>query len=382
MPARSRHSRLVLRLISVIFTLTVVFTVILATEWILDKQKPLTFPFHNVLYPYVMFRPPSDTVWHSSGPSPSSRTGEVAIEYSNKDGLRIESSDYVLTPEKPHGQLRIAVIGGSTVRIGTQFEVTLPGSLKQRLKDQFPDTNIEIINAGIISAISRQELVYLITTLVDYDLDILIIYDGINDSGQMLYYERRPNFPYNYNVMERAWSQFTTDKTQPIWQTIINRSSILSRLLQNTKTHDSLINPLPAKDLINDKSLRTTYAKTHIENWYKIRQICKAYGIQPVFILQPTSLYGIFPNGVRKQHQNKLYHENLYANYLVYEEFRDSIQTFSRVNPSLNVLDLSSLLRADAFFDGAHVYDDVNDTIAEVLVQHLSDDIHKLTSTH
>lgn len=378
MQARNRYPRSILRLITIIVILTVILSAVLVTESILEKKEPITFPFHNVLFPYVMFRPPSNTVWYSDGSSLSSRTGEVAIEYSNKDGLRIESSEYQLTSHKPKGQLRIAVIGGSTVRIGTRFDVTLPGALKRTLEVRFPMANVEVINAGIISAISRQELIYLITTLVDYDLDMLIVYDGINDSGQMLYYERRPNFPYNYSVMEHAWIQYTTAHTQSVWQHFVSRSAILSKILRKTGAQSNYLNPVSAEKLISDKALRASYAKAHIDNWERIRRICAAYDILPAFILQPTSLYDRYSDDTKPSELSEKLERNLYANYLVYEELRQSIQNFSKENPTLNILDFSSLLSADAFFDGAHVYDDVNDRIAAELAEHISGDVSRL----
>jgi hypothetical protein len=122
------------------------------------------------------------------------------------------------------------MIGGSTVRIGTRFDVTLPGALKRTLQARYPGADMEVINGGIISAISRQELIFLLTTLVDYALDILLVYDGINDSGQMLYYEKRPNFPYNYRVIEEAWTQYVTGRREPLWRLALHRSAILQSL--------------------------------------------------------------------------------------------------------------------------------------------------------
>ena len=364
MLAGNRSRRTTIRLITFVITLTIIISAILVTESILDERNPPAIPFHNTLYPYVVFRPPSNTEWQSDEPSPSSRTGEIAIEYSNKDGLRVESSDYQLTPEKPKGQFRIVVIGGSTVRIGTRFDVTLPGALKRILNRRFPQSDIEVINAGITSAISRQELIYLITTLVDYEPDMLIVYDGINDSGQMLYYERRPDFPYNFSVMERAWAQYATAKTESVWQHIVSRSAILSNFLGKTGTQGDLLNPVSAKVLINDKALRTSYAKAHIDNWEKIRRVCAAYGIQPYFVLQPTSLYGLFPEGKKQRTLPTPVYDNLHANYLVYEEFRKTAAEFSKRYPDTGTLDLSSMLPTDAFYDGAHIYDDVNDIVA------------------
>jgi hypothetical protein len=335
---------------------------VLIAELILERRKPLKIPFLNELYPYVMFRPPENYAWRSSEPSPSSRKGEYAIAYTNEDSLRIESPDYQLSKKKPVGQIRIAVIGGSTVHIGTRFEVTLPGALKRNLLARYPGRNIEVINAGIISAISRQELILLITTLVDYELDILVIYDGINDSGQMLYFERRPNFPYHYGALENAWSEYLSGIRGPAWKQIMSRSAIAQTLWPSRFTLPYVPNRALPEEIINDSYLRQTYADAYLDNWNKIARVCGAYNIEPFFVLQPTSLYGLFPNGRLSDYDSPA----LYANYLVYEDFREEVRRFAKQKPELGVLDLSNFLPDPTrFYDGAHVYDEVNDTIAE-----------------
>jgi len=344
----------------------------------LKAQQPIEFPFHNVLYPYVEFRPPANTTWQSDSRSPSSRTSEFAVEYTNQDSLRIPSPSYLLEKRKPPCQLRIGLLGGSTVRIGTRFEVTLPGALKRALRARHPTIDFEVINAGIISAISRQELVFFLTTLVDYEIDMLLTYDGINDSGQMLYYERRPNFPYNYRVIEEAWFQYVNDRRLSLWRQILGRSAIL-RFLWPTKFGDhALLDRVAAAELFDNSALARVYAEAHVDNWERIRRVCTAYDIRPVFVLQPTSLYAIFQDGKRGENRHAPFYDNLYANYVVYEELRKTTRRFSQTHPHLGILDLSSFLPLDAFFDGAHVYDDMNDTIAEKLADLIERDIQIL----
>ena len=366
---------------TILFSLLLVcgmfLAVVVLLEIVLERKKPLEFPFHNVLYPYVEFRPPAKASWDSDKPSPSSRTGEYAIEYTNEDSLRIPSPDYVLHKEKPASQVRIAIVGGSTVRIGTRFEVTLPGALKKILLSRHSGSNIEVINAGIISAISRQELIFLITTLVDHDIDILITYDGINDSGQMLYYERRPNFPYNYRVIEKAWDQYVGGMKGPLWKQILSRSTILARIWPKKFSQSAFLYRVSAAELLNKPDLRQVYAHAYIDNWDKIRRVCAAYGIRAFFVLQPTSLYDLFSNETEKD--NPSYREELYANYLVYEDFRKVVQQFAKTHKKVGVLDLSSLLSADAFLDGAHVYDDINDIIVERLADFIANDVVQIS---
>lgn len=359
-------------------TLLGVMGVLLTLEFILVSAKPLEIPFHNVIYPYVEFRPPSRTTWVSELPSPSSRKGELATTYTNQDALRIESPNYHLTKAKPAGQVRIAVLGGSTVHIGTRFDVTLPGALKRVLHDRIPHVDIEVINAGIISAISRQELIFLITTLVDYDLDMLVTYDGINDTGQMLYYEKRPNFPYNYRVKEIAWEQYVAGKRDPIWEEVLSRSAAFNWLWPKKFGESKILDRVDPRTLINDQAHRRRYAEAHADNWEKILRICDAYKITPVFVLQPTSLYDHFSGELLAENQMTDSETYLYANYLVYEEFRYSTQIFLNKHPEIIVSDMSSLLPETTFYDGAHVYDEVNIQIAEKLADLLNDNLQRI----
>ncbi len=351
--------------------------IIILFERFLEEPPTSHIPFHNVLYPYVEFRPPSNSTWRSEGPSPSSHGKEVAVAYTNADALRVESPDYPLAKQKPPRQLRIAMIGGSTVHIGTSYDATLPGSLRRLLRERYLQADIEVINAGIISAISRQELIALITTVVDYEPDILITYDGINDSGQMLYYEKRPNFPYNFRVMEEAWQQYVTGKQEPIWKEIARRSAILRKLLVIERGGRDILQPLNPDDLIKAPDIRKQYALAHTDNWDRIRRIAMAYGIRPVFVLQPTSLYSTNARQPAEDVHNA--NQNiLHANYLLYKDMRHSVKAFAQTHSDLTVLDLAEMLPKEAFYDGAHVFDEVNIEIAVRLVSAMDHTIQEL----
>jgi len=332
-------------------------------EVFLQHHQPPKLPFYNKLAPYVMFKPPPNYVWKSDGPAPSSREGRPAIAFTNGDSLRVPSSDYPLSRKKPEGQFRIAMIGGSTVHGGTTFDVTLPGALKRKLQASFPSRDIEVINGGIVSAIARQEFVFLATTLTDYNLDLLITYDGINDSGQMLHFENRVNYPYFFSALETAWNHFISGMQTPWWSVIASRSAVLRIIWPSVAEEPFWWQTVSPEVLIRDQQLRREYADAYIDSWAKIGKLCTAYGIVPVFVLQPTSLYAIFP----KETDNPTKGEELflYANYLVYEDFQAKVREFALANPDYLVLDFSILIpRLEAYLDGAHVYDEVNDEIA------------------
>jgi hypothetical protein len=344
---------------------------VIVGEAVLPASRELEIPVNNVPYPYVMFRPPSGATWHSPGPSPSSRSGEPAVDYTSSESFRIAGPGLDPPRTKPEGVIRLAVLGGSTVRIGTTQEVALPGALETALQAAHPELEFEVINAGIIGAISRQELVFLITTIVDYAPDILVVYDGINDSGQMLYYEDRPNFPYTYRVTEAAWEEYVEGRTEPLWRLVLHRSRILSRLFPGRFGARSVLRPIPAQRLIEDAALRQSFAQAHAENWAKMWQVAQAFRIRPIFVLQPISVVPLGTSGSIGPEDSP----ELYANYLVYEDMRQVTRDVSSRLPEFRMLDLSDLLQADAFYDGAHVYDDVNPAIAREIAGFLETEI-------
>lgn len=367
--APARLSRSKSFLFSATITLLVLITATIIAEIYLRKKTEPEFPFYNAIYPYVMFRPRSDRVFIDKRPSLSSRNKERAKIITNVDSFRVPSLNYPLEKAKPEGQLRIAVIGGSTVQGGTTYEVTLPGALKRALQARYPNKDIEVINAGIVSAIARQELVHFLLTVVDYEPDILITYDGINDTGIMLHFEHRYNFPYNWHVMETAWNRFMLDYKEPWWKLILSRSEIVQKIFPQFAAQKALNKKLPFELIINSPERRKKYVDAYLDNWEKIFHVCKGYDIAPIFLLQPTSLYG---DEKFKQYRKELpdWEQVNYAHKLLYDDSRVAVAEFAKKHPDAIVSDMSDfLLDTSLFYDGCHVYDEVNDIIAEGIVK-------------
>ena len=96
----------------------------------------------------------------------------------NSDGLR---SHEIIIP-KPLDMYRIITIGGSTTFGGETNETTWSGYLEKYLNEFEKDRKIEVINAGKPSIDSNHELNYLINNIEKLDPDLIIMYDGWNDS--------------------------------------------------------------------------------------------------------------------------------------------------------------------------------------------------------
>ena len=87
--------------------------------------------------------------------------------------------------EKPDNTYRIFAIGGSTTFGGTNFEAW-PHYLREIFDTLDLNYNVEIINVGISSGWSGSETKLIGERILDYNPDMLMVYDGWNDIRMQL----------------------------------------------------------------------------------------------------------------------------------------------------------------------------------------------------
>jgi lysophospholipase L1-like esterase len=101
-----------------------------------------------------------------------------------RDGLTINAQGFRgrdWTLDKPPGAARVIVLGGS-VAFGhgcTADDRTVAARLEGGLSR--PDRPVEVWNAGVPGYDSAQELVLLVTEVLDYRPDVVVVLDGWND---------------------------------------------------------------------------------------------------------------------------------------------------------------------------------------------------------
>jgi hypothetical protein len=356
----------------------------IAAEIYLSYHAPqrLNLPFYNVLYPYVMFRPIESYSYETKETFAMSHFKSRILVYTNEDGFRIPSPRYKLTKEKPPRQLRIAFLGGSQVQLASTFDTSLPGSLKLLLQKQYPGRDIEVINAGIQSCVSRQSLVQLLLTVVDYHPDIVILYDGVNDLGLPLTYESRDNFPYNFQTMQEAWDLYRAERQQPLWRLALERSNLYRlvrarlhpggrKLVPTADAPFAGSNALPAGRVIADPDYVRSHVAAYLSNWRKLIELSAAYHYRPVCILGTTGEF-VSERAVAMMMQS--FHLDratalqwLRAFEVLYRETSRQIGEMRGALPNATFLDLSMFLgsASEHFWDLVHVYDEVNMVLAQ-----------------
>jgi len=343
----------------------------------------LPLPFYNVLYPYVMFRPNESYTYETKETYEMSHNKSRVFVYTNEDGFRIPSAGYRLPKQKPAGQLRIAFLGGSLVELASTFDVSLPGSLKTLLQHRYPGRDIEVINAGIQSAVSRQSIVQLLVTVVDYHPDIVILYDGGNDIGLPLTYESRPNYPYNFQTMEEAWDLYREEHRASIWRIAMERSNLFR--MARARFHPSKADLVPTADdpfagtnrisadrVISDHPLVQNQISAYLSNWRKLIELSSAYHFRPVCVLTPASA-GLDPNYAVPRMMQSFHLDRatalqwIQAFDALYDEAGRQIEQLRSQYPDAKFLNLAHFLQPSGkyFWDLAHLYDEANLVVAE-----------------
>jgi hypothetical protein len=140
--------------------------------------------------------------------SPSTSTDEY-LYLTDGNGFSTDVDDPLVTMEKPADVYRVIILGGSTVMgAGSpRPSQNLVGMLRRAVHDQgitaADGKRIEFVNAGVDAYNSAQEYLYFVSDLARFSPDLVIVYDGWNDSH--MWYD---------NSIVRNMSPFRTKRHQ------------------------------------------------------------------------------------------------------------------------------------------------------------------------
>jgi hypothetical protein len=347
-------------------------------------------PFYNRLYPYVMFRPKENDSFVTTTTYDMSHHRRGVAHYTNRDGFRVPAPGYQIARPRPARQLRIAVVGGSAVQMGSRWEDTLPGSLRAVLREALPGRDVEVINGGIVSCISRQSVAELVFTVAPYQPDIVVLYDGYNDLFLPITYESRPNFPYNFQTMEDAWNAWRDDRQDPLWRVILSRSYVFNLFRRAGSANTAAqaaegfymgANALRPQQVIDNPVLVREHVAAYLSNWRTLIALAVAYHYRPVCVLQPTAGLDRAWATAYIAHGFAMRHEDadrwVTAFMLFYREADRQVRALQAEYPDVHIVSLAGqyLPARDYFWDLVHVYDEVNTDIAKQIYRDIRPDI-------
>ncbi len=182
----------------VIIFITAELTIRAFTPASFYTEKPLFYPM-----PYIMHanRPSYEFCRAANAMLDESNRGKEMCYSFNELGFRGE-----LPPEEKGDEYRIIFLGGSAAFNGEPLENSIAKKLEKYLKERGL-ANVRAYNWGVTSYNSAQELSALVHHAIDFEPDMVVVYDGANEL-QQYFYDPRPGYPHDYASEEKALEFF------------------------------------------------------------------------------------------------------------------------------------------------------------------------------
>ena len=299
---------------------------------------------------------------------------------------------------KPPNTYRIFLMGGSAaygLSSGPPFppviitnDQTIDYKLEHLLQPLFPDKHIEVINAAVTAYWTHHHLIYLHETLLDYDPDLVIFLDGIND-----YYHDRPDHrqfgSYQYS-MTLAVGTLNTPTLNDSLRTFLswgkqysNAVFVLHHAAEKLLGWDVLPEDPCNTEVVPPERLNAEFAaqyeaiarRTWVRTLRSILMLLKDNGVAAITTLQPEL---IFPQarGLSAGDQRLLEVELSYRPRF-YAEKKDFLRPHARdlaastaQNLGATFVDLTDVFDPDAqyFVDYCHLSEAGADRVARVLL--------------
>lgn len=117
-----------------------------------------------------------------------------------------------LGPRTDRDEIRVFVLGGSTMVDGDTDEDTVPGRIEIELR-RLGVSRAKVFNLGVISSCFSQMSALIWSRLAEWEPDALIVVGGGTDVTHPWTFDPRPGHPYNAFVIERIYDYlFDTDR--------------------------------------------------------------------------------------------------------------------------------------------------------------------------
>ena len=171
-----------------------------------------------------------------------------------------------------HDEYRIIMVGGSTTfGLGsTSDHTTIPAFLEKKLNDEL-DFDIEVINAGIIAASSREEVFYIVNDLIKFNPDLILVFDGYNDSFYVKLSDIDKNDKYEGKIEKNIVEEFIRKNFK-----FLAFPNVVYHL-----THDYVQLFYLTEDIKKENT------KKWLERWNKMCSISEENDFELVVMLQP-----------------------------------------------------------------------------------------------
>ncbi len=264
---------------------------------------------------------------------------------------------FEITKEKPDNTYRIFVVGGSTT-FGTgsiSDETSIPGFLQKKFDTIDLPFDVQVVNAGFPGGTSSKEVWLIKNRILEFEPDLLIIYDGYNDIHTKL--KEIPNFTSDddFDILIMKSQKFFDEN--------------FLRILSSYKTLDKITDIVTASE--NKKKLKSVNDNIQIkkisawtERWKEICQVGKGKGYEVIVTIQP--ILGSSDRELSNQEKSNFVKSENEKRLEVLEEYAHSLNFLE--DYCYNTADLRKVfdgINSPIYTDNVHMSDFGNEIVAK-----------------
>ncbi|AUN98416.1 hypothetical protein C0V70_09925 [Bacteriovorax stolpii] len=181
---------------------------------------------------------------------------------------------------KPSDEFRVIVLGGSTVHFN---KVDIPRYIEAAAHKEAIGKNLKAYNFGIASSVSQQDLVRLVTDVIEYDPDLVIHYGGGNDVFAVV--DPRVNYPHRFSLYEKKVWEGQSVREYPFFHSILLGSQIYRDLFtEDIKKRDFADSGFATPAANQTEELRLW---AYTQNMEIMNHISQSFGINFLSVIQP-----------------------------------------------------------------------------------------------
>ncbi len=204
---------------------------------------------------------------------------------------------------KPPGETRVFFFGTSVGFNGVTNEATISGYMERMLgaMPEYTGRRIRVVNASGVSFSTGQSLALLVTRVLEYAPDLVIVFHGPEALFFPVSFESRPGYPFNFMVREDLHASLTGEAVQPdplisllmrtrtmqFFQPDLQRRAVQSELFR--RNNATTISSLEQYD---------PYIDAVISDVSKMVRIGGAYGARTLVAVPPARAGSILPGGL------------------------------------------------------------------------------------
>jgi len=256
-------------------------------EFCVRLKKPIV---DSVLFrdpmPYIEFIGPENTIVTTDQYKKMGGTKKDSVFAFNALGFRGP-----LPPKSKHEEFRIIMLGGSTVFNGTPLANSIAGQLEQLFHKEGLK-KVRVYNWGVVSYVSGQELALILHKAVDYNPDLVVVYDGGNDTIHPFGYDPRPGYPFNWVAYEAGLGALGKGGVKQVMRSLAVSSKLITYLFQYSLIRQSTnISLLRDKVGYNSENWRNAIATCYLINITKMAEVAKGFNFKIAIFLQPLIIY-------------------------------------------------------------------------------------------